>query len=325
MSTVVSEVAPETVAARGHTGPGSCLRNARIAKELDLTTIAERLHLTVTVVQALEQDDYSDLTARVFVRGYLRNYARLVGVSIETVLTQFDEVWPASERPMHATPSPRLAADSHPKNHWWRIVTWGLLLLGMLLFLLWWQGYLSHFGQQPTPAVSDTSSPVLEQQVIPPNKELPTQAPATSLSPPLPQSNIDASIVPTAVVSDSAPNVLLAPTEPIASNDAAVVPEAVLTPEVLQESVDAASVTVQQPPVVTVHFRETCWVDIRDHTRDFKLVGKMTAGSRQQLQGEAPYQVVIGNAAAATLDINGEPYDMQPHIRGNVARFILQP
>ena len=44
----------------------------------DLAKIASELHLTSAVVAALEADDYSEIQARVFVRGYLRNYARIV-------------------------------------------------------------------------------------------------------------------------------------------------------------------------------------------------------------------------------------------------------
>jgi cytoskeleton protein RodZ len=50
----------------------------------------------------------------------------------------------------------------------------------------------------------------------------------------------------------------------------------------------------------------------------------MTQGSQHELQGEAPYQIVIGNAAAASINIDGKPYDLSQHTRGNVARFILQ-
>ena len=87
------------------------------------------------------------------------------------------------------------------------------------------------------------------------------------------------------------------------------------------DSEDGVPHTIQ--PIITVRFTQACWVDIRDSSGTYQLSGNQSAGEQHQLGGEAPYQLVIGNAAAAALSIDGQPYDMKPHIRGNVARFTL--
>lgn len=315
---------PETVSARGKTGPGSRLRNARLASNQEIAAIAERLHLTIAVVHALEQDDYSDLTARVFVRGYLRNYARLVDISVETVLDQFDEIWPAVEPPVKVTPPPRLAADSHPKHRWRQRMTWLILLMGTLLFLLWWQGYLSHFWQQQTANTQAPNATIL----LPPEENPLPVAPDSTTSEQIPPITEPTTITTQPDTADTAPiEPPIQEATPVTSTDEPT-DEPLAVEVVPEETTDPVEpvipIAILPPPVVTISFQEDCWVNIRDKTRTYKLVGKMLAGTQYQLRGEAPYQVVLGNAAAASIQINDQPYNLQQHVRNNVARFILQ-
>lgn len=65
---------------------GLLLRAARAQAGLGLEQVAERLHLLPAVVSALEADDYACIRNATFVRGYLRNYSRLLGLDAEEVL-----------------------------------------------------------------------------------------------------------------------------------------------------------------------------------------------------------------------------------------------
>jgi cytoskeleton protein RodZ len=304
---------PEMSTATGipQTGVGGRLRQARTAQNIALVTVAEHLHMTVGVVTALEQDDYTKLPTRVFVRGYIRNYARLVNEPVDDILAEFDQAWPPTEQPMKIQLPPRLAADTHPKHRWRQIVTWLILLLGTLLFLLWWQGYLSQVWQQRiqlSASVSQESDllvppipvPVSEQQPINQASVLaaPDQQPASSPEP------------------DDTPQEV--------GNTPATPPEP--EPENTMLAEDPAAEDgelVVAAPVVTIRFNRVSWVNIRDHSGAYQLTGRMTAGEQHQFGGEAPYQLVIGNAAAVELSIDGQPYDLSPHIRSNVARFTL--
>ena len=74
---------------------------------------------------------------------------------------------------------------------------------------------------------------------------------------------------------------------------------------------------------VLMRFKSDCWVDIRGSNRSFKLLGTMRKDTERRLEGEAPYKFVLGNASAVELEVNGEPFDLGPHTRDNVARFSL--
>lgn len=67
-------------------GPGAALQAAREARQLSVPEVADQLKLSSAVVTALEANDWDRLPAQVFVRGYVRAYARLMGLDDEELL-----------------------------------------------------------------------------------------------------------------------------------------------------------------------------------------------------------------------------------------------
>ena len=79
------------------TTPGEILRGARELQGWSIESVAEELRLLPDVVEALENDDYSHTAGWTYAVGYLRNYARLAGVSIEQAITDRKELLPPKE------------------------------------------------------------------------------------------------------------------------------------------------------------------------------------------------------------------------------------
>ena len=76
---------------------------------------------------------------------------------------------------------------------------------------------------------------------------------------------------------------------------------------------------------VVISFTGPTSVDIRDSTMNYGLIGEMDQGDQHLLGGKPPYSLIIGNAAATRIQVGGQPFDFQSVVRGNVARFILDP
>ena len=66
--------------------PGSILSTARKELKWSIEDVAANLNLRVTVIEALEADDYTNLPGPTFVRGYQRSYARLLGIDEDKVV-----------------------------------------------------------------------------------------------------------------------------------------------------------------------------------------------------------------------------------------------
>ena len=76
---------PVSEGPRGNAGDdrlsiGRQLSDARKRQKLDIEIVARTLKLDAGIIRALESDDRDNLPASIFVQGYLRNYARLVGL-----------------------------------------------------------------------------------------------------------------------------------------------------------------------------------------------------------------------------------------------------
>lgn len=76
MSTEANSIVPD-----GDRGCGARLRKAREAAGLSQADVAARLKMPVRVIQSLEEEDWSRLGAPVYVRGQLRSYSRLLGLT----------------------------------------------------------------------------------------------------------------------------------------------------------------------------------------------------------------------------------------------------
>ena len=70
--------------------PGSVLAEARNKQGLSIVEVAESLKITESYVKAIEESAFDVLPQSAFVRGYIRNYARLVGLSGEDLVKDFD-------------------------------------------------------------------------------------------------------------------------------------------------------------------------------------------------------------------------------------------
>ena len=69
---------------------GRRLAAARKERELDIRVVASELHLDISTIEALEADDMAALPAAIFVKGYLRSYARLVDLPEEEIVSAFN-------------------------------------------------------------------------------------------------------------------------------------------------------------------------------------------------------------------------------------------
>lgn len=99
-----NEVAP------GDHSCGARLKHAREAAGLSREDVGGRLKMPLRVVRALESDDWSLLGARVYVRGQLRSYARLLGVDLD-IDSALRQVEPATIVP------PELVSRSHTPRY----------------------------------------------------------------------------------------------------------------------------------------------------------------------------------------------------------------
>ena len=111
----------------------------------------------------------------------------------------------------------------------------------------------------------------------------------------------------------------------------------VSAPEAVPVVQPAPAVVAETPPLATgeasspppfaglrVEFDDRSWIEIRDATQKVVFVGEYPAGTRQNVQGKAPFQVWIGRASGVRMFMGERSIDLKPHTREEVARFSLE-
>lgn len=76
---------------------GGFLREARESKQVALTQVSRLTKVPETALRLLEAGKLEELPPEVFVRGYIRSYARAIGVSDQEPVRLFDEMVRARE------------------------------------------------------------------------------------------------------------------------------------------------------------------------------------------------------------------------------------
>lgn len=180
-------------AAAGAT-PGTLLKAARQEQGLSVVDMAARLCLSVQVIEDMERDDYSHMSAKVYARGHVISYAHLLGIPEARIVTALANVRMEFE-PVKATgvsldneksiPIYQPLESSQQRSG---LMLWGSILVLVILIglvLMWWRGPVTPPAPSSkvtpvvvTPASDSTVSP-------PPQQPLPAAAPATAPAAPV--------------------------------------------------------------------------------------------------------------------------------------------
>jgi hypothetical protein len=82
-------------------------------KGFDLHDAAQQTRISIQYLKALEQEDFAKLPGEVFVRGFLKNYAKFLGLPEQEVLKKYDEFQHAAAGATVAAPQP-VATEQAP-------------------------------------------------------------------------------------------------------------------------------------------------------------------------------------------------------------------
>lgn len=179
---------------------GQVLHAAREAQGLTLENAAVRLRLMQRQIEAMETDDFSSLGQPVFARGFVRNYARLLGLAPEPLLARMDG---APSEAATVSPLPPPSPGSWLTSPWLLLLlTGGLLAVAMPVALYWWLNSESaEVRPRPISAAQPASRPSPKPAAAPATISPVAKAPvspalsATTVSPVVPVEAIEVPVV----------------------------------------------------------------------------------------------------------------------------------
>ncbi len=100
---------------------GERFRAAREARGLSLSDVAEQIRIRSVYLGAIEDENWSAIGAPVYTRGFLRTYARFLGLDPEEVVSEFNQITASAPAAPHApasTPSVSVSRlhEARPRN-----------------------------------------------------------------------------------------------------------------------------------------------------------------------------------------------------------------
>lgn len=309
-----SAVPPTPPAPVSSLPPGEQLRRARDARGLSVAYIAGHLKVGLKKVEAIEASQWASLPPLPYLRGFVRNYAKLVQVDVVPLLAAIDAALGHNAQQEQASLQPAPALDmpfsDRPGRRPFKLppallgkgglLGLGVLVLVVVIVAVVWSGVLqgSHPADSAPSAVATASTaPAVVDPIMPPGVTPPGADPAPGPAEGRIEQNLPA---------------------PGAQAEPGVLPSA------------APALPDAQPPLspggrstLALHFNDQAWAEVRQGDGKVLLSRMNRAGTDQTLSGVGPFELLIGNPAGVTLSRNGVGVDLAPFTRQNVARVKL--
>jgi cytoskeleton protein RodZ len=293
------------------------LRRARDARGLSVAYIAGHLKVGLKKVEAIEASQWASLPPLPYLRGFVRNYAKLVQVDAVPLLAAIDvalghnaqqemvslQPAPALDTPFFDRPGRRPFKLSPAMLGKGGLLGLGVVVLVVVIAAVVWSGVLqrSHPDDSAPSAVAPASAvPAVLEPIMPLGVTPPGADPAPGSADGRIEQNLPAP------VAQAVPEVMASAAPPL--------PPAVAAPAPLSPGGGSTLV---------LHFNDQAWAEVRQGDGKVLLSRMNRAGTEQTLSGVGPFELLIGNPAGVTLSRNGVGVDLAPFTRQNVARVKL--
>jgi transcriptional regulator with XRE-family HTH domain len=101
---------------------GSILRDAREARGLSISDVAEHTNMMVQVVEELENEDFHRIAAPIYGRGFLKLYAELLDLDVQPLIDEFMDIYTGKvvptvlQKEVEAPDTPRVPLARNPEE-----------------------------------------------------------------------------------------------------------------------------------------------------------------------------------------------------------------
>lgn len=324
----MSSMPDEGVVSEVNRFPGESLLVAREAKGVSQKNIAEELNLPVRYIQWIEEGAFEKLPSLVFAKGYIRSYAKALGLESEPLVSMFDQIYGVEKRVQPIQSVSKVEQQVKLSDPVMRWSGWLFLLLLVAAVVWWWQTQFS----LPTPAADIESNVATSEQepLVDGNKlRLPTlpetDAPTELEVAPQPA---DGQEDEPQYLSDDQVKALQAEIDKpaVVTESQASDPSEASEPEVaapVSEPAEASQLTANTDGLAMVFSGES-WVTLKDATGRTLVNKAKRSGETLNISGAAPLTLVVGRASSVEkISYNGATIELAPYIKGNVAKLSL--
>ncbi len=285
---------------------GAILKAAREKQGASVTDIAGQLHLRPCIIENIEADNFGEIASATYVKGYVKNYARLVQADIDAIQACLDRQLPRASAPEMQSFSRKTTRQARDGRL--MFVTYLIAFILLALLVLWW------VQKSDTLSDIDLSKPTAEEM-----------ADSEQTQP-----NIDGPLIEEVAPAVISPDKANTDNKPENESDNKPVKDQ----NRVTERVNAASVIEVDVPQNTKKLAEglsslslnlngDCWINVKDAMGDTLINDLKTAGSKLNVSGVEPFIITLGAPQAVSIELNGEKVSLNDFPSGRVARLTL--
>ena len=289
---------------------GEILHNKRKEIGLSLEEITEKLNLDSNLIKLLENNDYEKFKVETYLKGYLRAYAKLLGIDGDRIIKLYKESNPEKE--------PEILPDVKPKNQknsGDRSVKLFSYILGLtiaLSMLIWYQknimikpdvneNYIGNIELNKNNEINgvDTSYKIIIHSDY-------WQWPIDNISERYRESgsNDQSKSLKNEKIQD----------EP---------KEDVIQEQALETEESPVYETQQSADTVVLDLRGDSWVEVYDREGNRLFLDLARGGKNYIINGNSPFDILLGAANEVSVEFNGSIVNIEPYTRYGIARFTL--
>ena len=270
--------------------PNVRLSRARQAQNLSTAEVARRLKLSVWQVEALESGQYQQLPGPVFVRGFIRNYARMLHLDPEELVQSVTGLVPEAPQHLEGSQARDIPFPAAGARRWPRYAVGAAVIVVLLAVYEFYFNEERAGKETPAAPVAAVAPQQDERPAVPAKtaREAVAKPPAAA-----------------AAVAAQSP----ATTTAAAPAGAAPIRERVAHPDDRE---------------LRFVFDEESWVEIRDRNDQTIFSQLNRAGTTRRVVGLPPLHVVVGNAQGVRMSYAGREVDLKRHTKIDVARLTLE-
>jgi cytoskeletal protein RodZ len=268
---------------------GDYFKQAREKKGLSLEHIVSQTRIQEYHLQALESEDFANLPAKVFTKGFVRSYAKVLGLDEDEALQYFLEAsgtFYEQHQPEQSHVNVLLEADPRQKINW----TLALSIIVVIAIGVVWYGFPQQQESQIVVSEPEVSAPIEPIEAI--EKPIPLQSDSQEHGPLIP---IETAPIPP---SPSALEAAQPTPEPIPTAPADPIPPTPPTPLADSSRVDDAH-------ILEIEASQLTWVVVQsdEQTPNEAL---LQPGQRVTWKAQKQFLLTLGNAAGVVVRLNGE-------------------
>ncbi len=339
---------PSDVLAAVQINPGQTLRMAREAKGMEVADAARSLNMSESMLRNVEAGAFDKLNGHTFARGYVRAYAKLLGLDQEQLVSAFDRYTGTDATGSEVRTLGRLEEPVRVSQNLMRMLSIAVLAGGALLTYLVWpekavEKAVTEIGIEHVEVESADGTTQIHMLDEPEDQAV-AEANKTAESEPQPETTeLTAPANAVASAETAAPQVITspAPADPVAVTPVAptaAVPQApapaappvapVASAAPLAAAPEAAQPVVAQAvpagqALVQMQFTADCWTQLTDADDKVLFSALKRKGDSLELAGKPPLELRLGYARGAQVSLNGQPVDVTPFTSGETARMKL--